>query len=328
MLRRYLLVIITFSLLAATAGAAEAKYKYYRVGNAADAQTKTQAGFALMGGGDDSDEAFRWMCLKANGGDFLVIRASGKDDYNPYLEKLCKLNSVAALVIPNREAAQEPFVAETIRKAEALFIAGGDQANYIRGWTGTPVQEAVNELIGRGVPVGGTSAGLAVMGQFAFSALNDSAYSKETLADPYNDRVTIAKDFLDIVQMKNVITDTHFAKRDRLGRLLGFMARVVKDGMSDEVRGIGVDEKSVALLEPDGKVRVVGRGKGAYFFRPTKAPEVCEKGKALTYRGIEVVRVAPGGTFDLKAWKGEGKTYKLNVVDGKVESTQESGSAY
>ena len=101
--------------------AQETKYQYFRAGNPQDVVTKTQFGIALMGGGKDLDDAFSWMCQKSGGGDFLVIRATGDDDYNPYIAKLCKQNSVATLVIPTREAAMDPKVAETLQKAEALF---------------------------------------------------------------------------------------------------------------------------------------------------------------------------------------------------------------
>ena len=87
----------------------------------------------MMGGGSDLDEAFAWLCKRGNGGDFLILRATGDDDYNSYVNKLCQANSVATLIIPNREAAEDPAVAEIIRKAEVIFIAGGDQANYLRG---------------------------------------------------------------------------------------------------------------------------------------------------------------------------------------------------
>jgi cyanophycinase-like exopeptidase len=57
------------------------------------------------------------------------VRATGDDGYNSYVNGLCKVNSVATLIIPTREAAQDPAVADIIRKAEIIFIAGGDQAN-------------------------------------------------------------------------------------------------------------------------------------------------------------------------------------------------------
>ncbi len=82
----------------------------------------------MMGGGKDLDEAFRWLCKKASGGDFLVLRARGDDDYNSYVKGMCKLNSVATLIIPDSAAAQDPAVADIIRHAEAVFIAGGNQA--------------------------------------------------------------------------------------------------------------------------------------------------------------------------------------------------------
>ena len=310
-------------------GQQQAKSSYFRVGNQQDATTKTQFGVALMGGGTDIDEAFQWMCSKSGGGDFLVIRATGDDDYNPYIAKLCHENSVATLIIPSREAAMDPTVAQTISKAEALFISGGDQSNYVKFWKGTPVEDAINKLIKRGVPVGGTSAGLAVLGQFSFSAMNDTAYSKDTLENPFNDRVTIATNFLRVPHMAETITDTHFVKRDRQGRFLVFMGRILTDHMARQVRGIAFDERSAGLMEPDGTLKVVGTGKGGYFYRPTHAPEVCAPGKPLTFRGIDVYRAATGATFDLAQWKGDGgKSYTLNVVEGNVTTTQSDGAVY
>ena len=309
-------------------------YKYFRTGNSADVSTKTVAGFALMGGGKDQDAAFQWMCKKSGGGDFLIIRARGDDGYNEYIANMCHQNSVATLVIPTREAALDPFVAKTIRNAEALFIAGGDQANYVRNWQDTPVQNAMNELIRRGVPVGGTSAGLAVLGEFSYSALNDgnapgNLNSKQTLSDPYTERVTITHNFLKVDLLRRTITDTHFVARDRLGRLLAFMARIVQDKMAKDVRGIGVDERSAALLEPDGSINVVGTGSGAYFIHPKRRPDLCATQKPLTYSDIAVYRVPPGATYNVKNWTGSGGTsYSLHVDEGVIRSTRTDGDVY
>ena len=168
-------------------------YKYFRLGNKEDVVTKAEAGIAMMGGGSDLDEAFRWLCNKGNGGDFLILRARGDDDYNSYVNGLCKANSVATLIIPDRAAAEDPVVADIIRKAEVVFIAGGDQANYIRGWKGTGVEKAINDDIAAGKPIGGTSAGLAVLGEFVYGALGDKPDDKDlasgqVLADPYYER--------------------------------------------------------------------------------------------------------------------------------------------
>jgi cyanophycinase len=325
------LLVLFFSAVGAHAADS---YHYFRLGNKDDIQTKPTAGIAMMGGGSDLDEAFRWLCNKGNGGDFLILRARGDDDYNSYVNGLCKANSVATLIIPNREAAEEPAVAEIIRKAEVIFIAGGDQANYIRGWKGTPVERAINEGIAAGKPIGGTSAGLAVEGGFVYGALGDKPDDKDlasadVLVNPYFERVTIERDFLKTPHLENLITDSHFAKRDRMGRTLGFLARIMKDGWSPSPREVAIDEKSAVLVEADGTATVVGTGKGAYFLRPTRSPEICEKGVPLTFREISVYRAKAGGHFDLKSWVGQGgSAYSLSVVHGKIESTQPSHEIY
>lgn len=288
----------------------------------------------MLGGGSDLDEVFRWLCNKGNGGDFLVLRARGDDDYNSYVNGLCKANSVATLIIPDREAAEDPAVAEIIRKAEVLFIAGGDQANYIRGWKGTPVENAINDDIAEGKPIGGTSAGLAVEGEFVYGALGDkpddkSLASVDVLPNPYFERVTLERDFLKIPHLGNLITDSHLAKRDRMGRTLVFLARIMKDGWSQSPREVAIDEKSAVLVEADGKAAVVGTGRGAYFLRPTQGPEVCEKGVPLTFLNVSVYRVQAGGHFDLTSWTGDdGTAYSLSVERGKIESTQKGGEIY
>lgn len=309
-------------------------YKYIRVGNKDDVYTTPMFGIAMMGGGTDLDEAFRWLCNKGNGGDFLVLRARGTDAYNSYVNGLCKTNSVATLIIPDRAAAADPKVAEIIRKAEVIFIAGGDQANYIRFWQGTAVESAINDAIAAGKPIGGTSAGLAVEGEFVYGALGDKPddadlASQEVLRNPYHERVTLVREFLKIPLLENLITDSHFAKRDRMGRSLGFLARLMKDGWSSSPREVAIDERSSVLVDADGKATVVGTGKGAYFLRPTQSPEVCEKGTPMTFHGINVYRVQAGGHFDLTSWSGDtGSTYTLSVEREKIQSTQAGNAVY
>jgi len=263
-----------------------------------------------------------------------VLRASGNDDYNPYVQGLCHANSVATLIIPTREAAGEAKVAEAIRKAESIFIAGGDQARYINFWERTPVQKALNEHIHASKPIGGTSAGLAVLGEFIYSAQgdkpdDDDLTSQQTLMNPFFARVTLQKDFLHIALLRDTLTDTHFVTRDRLGRSLVFLARIMNDGWSRHPREIAVDERSAVLVEPDGNAEVVGTGKGAYFIQPTVSPKVCSPGQPLTFSGLKVYNAPTGSHFDLRSWKGNGGSeYQLSVVEGKVESTRPEGSRY
>lgn len=313
--------------------AADPHYAYFRIGNASDIETKFQGGFALIGGGKDLDAAFQWMCEHSGGGDFLIVRARGTDAYNPYVQGVCHLNSVATLVIPDRAAAADPFVIKTIHSAEAIFIAGGDQADYINFWMGTPVQQALNDAIARNVPIGGTSAGLAVQGEFVYSSQGDAPdgpalTSSEVLSNPFNPRVTIVRQFLNIPLLKSVITDTHFSARDRMGRTLVFMARILQDGLSTQVRDIAVDERTAVLLEPDGRGSVVGAGY-AYFLQAAKKPETCEPATPLTFRGVAATSLHAGEHFDVRSWSStEGTSYTLSVESGTLHSTLRSGAVY
>jgi cyanophycinase len=321
-------------LLVIASGMGQVSFKYIRVGENADVQTKPFAGIALMGGGSDLDEAFRWLCQKANGGDFLVLRASGGDDYNAYVKGLCKLNSVATLIVPDRAASLDPFVVNAINRAEAIFIAGGDQAQYVNYWKTTPVQDAINDAVAAGKPIGGTSAGLAIAGAFSYGALNDppdgsDLASQDALQDPYLARITLVRDFLNIPLLKNTLTDSHFVKRDRMGRSLVFLARIVQEGWSSDAHEIAIDEGSAALIEPDGKATIVGPGTGAYFMRLSPAPELCEHGEPLTLRNVAVYKAPAGAHFNLSSWTGDGGlSYTLSVERGTIRSSRQDGSIY
>jgi cyanophycinase len=313
---------------------ARSSYQYIRLGNHENVETKPISGIALMGGGSDIDEAFRWLCEKANGGDFLILRARGSDAYNPYVNGLCKLNSVATLIIPDRDAALDPTVTDIVRHAAAIFIAGGDQARYVNFWRGTPVQQAINADIASGKPIGGTSAGLAILGEFSYGALNDppddsSLTSAEALHNPFVNQITLVRDFLVVPILRTTITDSHFAKRDRMGRSLVFLARLLQDGWTKNPRETAVDERSAVLVEPDGKTKVVGSGKGAYFLRPTENPFICKRDVPLTFHNISVYKVPSGGQFDLRSWTGEGGVqYMLTVDAGVIASTATNHAVY
>jgi cyanophycinase len=311
-----------------------ADFEYIRQGNPQDVQTRAEAGVAMMGGGTDLDEAFRWLCAKANGGDFLILRAHGDAAYNPYVSGLCKINSVATLIIPSRKAAQEARVAEIIGQAEVIFIAGGDQSRYVNFWKETPVQDAVNAHVAAGQPIGGTSAGLAVLGQFVYGSLEDKPddadlTSREVLANPYIKRVTVVRDFLKVPGLQNILTDSHFAKRDRMGRSLGFLARIVADGWSKTPREIAIDEKSALLVEASGRAKVVGTGKGVYFLQITDAPEVCKPGQPLTLRNVAAYHAPTGATFDVRGWSGDGgEAYSISVEAGEIHTSRARNAVY
>src|SRR5262245_51324724 len=317
-----------FALGAPQAGAAQG-YQYFVVGNPQDVVTPTSGLLVLQGGGTDVDENFVRMGARAGGGDFVVIRASGTDAYNPYIYGLCNCDSVATIVFKNRQAALNDFVTETIRNAEALFIAGGDQSEYVQFWKNTPVEDAIHHVASKPAPVGGTSAGMAIMSEFVYSAMsNSSLTSAEGLADPFHRDLTLDRDFLALPKLRRMITDQHVEERDRMGRTVAFLARLVHDGWTSEGLAIAADRETALHVDPvSGKSEVFTTPDHetpyVWFLRTPGPPEVCEPLTPLTYRNIEVYRIGPDGSFDLDKWHGTGGiSYMLSAEDGVLTSSR------
>jgi len=282
-----------------------ASYDYWLTGNPADAQpAQTRAGLILSGGGGDVPAAWKWFVACAGGGDIVILRASGGDGYNDYVfSKIGGVNSVETIKFNDASAATDPRVLEIIAKADGLFLAGGDQARYVNYWKGTPVAAALNAHLRAGKPVGGTSAGLAVLGQYYFSALEDSVTSAAALANPYDQKVTVGRDFIAAPVLVGVITDSHFMARQRLGRLVAFLARIAADEKPQPSRilGLGIDEATALCIEPDFTARVFTEKNGlAWLVVPKNPPEVIAPGKLLVARGIQVIGLGPDSALNLK----------------------------
>ena len=279
------------------------------IGDTANVNTPVKAGLVMIGGGRDVDEAFKWMIDRSAGGDVVIIRASGKDGYNPYINGLGKVNSVETLKIDSRALANNDTVAYIIRNAEMLFIAGGDQSNYMNFWRGTKTMDAINYLLNvKHAPVGGTSAGCAIMGGIYYSGENASVTAEQALANPYNPLVKLYHDdLLHAPFLQSVITDQHYITRDRQGRHVAFLSRIVKDWHLF-ANGIAADEHTAVCVDENGHAIVIGTSK-AYFLLTNnqKPPEICEPGKPLTWdnnhqaiRVYEVYGSATGnGSFDV-----------------------------
>lgn len=281
-------------------------------GNAEDVDTETESGLVIMGGGADVDAAFKWMIHLSGGGDVVVIRASGTDAYNKYIYGLGEVNSVETLLIDSRAAANDEKVIQTLKGAEALFIAGGDQSDYIAYWQGTETEDALNYLLNeKKIPVGGTSAGAAILGKLYYSGENGSITADAALSDPYNSRITLyANDFLETPYLNNVIADQHFSQRDRQGRLVTFLSRYMKDRQIAP-RGIGVDEHTAVCIDRDGMAKVYGSN-AAYFLKTdaSKQPETVEMGRNLQWnqdeKAVQVYRITGSdegsGAFNVKTF--------------------------
>ncbi|MGQ9587772.1 MAG: cyanophycinase [Thermoplasmata archaeon] len=327
-----LIVVASTMLVSLPVSGAKAAYEYYVAGNADDVVTPTTAGLLLAGGSYDVDDGMKWMISRSGGGDFVVIRCAGTDAYNPWIyTDLGGVDSCETIITLSSEACYNSFVIGKIRNAEALFIAGGDQWDYVSMWKGTPVEDAIHFVASKPAPVGGTSAGLAILGEFAFAAENGTITSKKALDNPFNRRVSLSRDFLTLPNMESKITDSHFSARDRMGRLVTFLARIVQDGWAAEAKGIGVNEQTALGVDPNGDVTLFGliSTSAAYFLRTPGPPEVCTAKTPLTYTEVSVYKISYSGTFNLVTWEGAGGTaYLVSAMDGVMTSTLPSGELY
>jgi len=307
-------------------------YTSYFTGNPTDISPITAFGVCLMGGATEHDNAMIWLLNKANGGDVVVLRSSGSNGYNDYLYSGLgvSVNSVETLVITSVEGATNPYVLDKVSKAEMIWLAGGDQWNYISYFKDNALENLLNIHVNvKHAPIGGTSAGMAILGGRYFSAQNGTVTSEQALANPYASNVTVggysgttlpSTDFLNVPFLSDVLTDTHYDNPDRRGRHVTFLALFFP---ISPVKGIACNEYVAVCIGNDGIAKVFGDypnyNEFAYFIDPNcfwpNTVENCQPNQPLTWnfngQALKVYKV-PGtmnGTnyFDLSnGWQNGG----------------------
>jgi cyanophycinase-like exopeptidase len=333
------LLLLTYSLQSQS-------YTSYFSGNTNDTLVSgLPGGVCLMGGASEHDDAMKWFLQQCQGGDVLVLRASGSNGYNAYLYNQLgiKVNSVETIVCHSANASNDSYLHQKINQAEGIWFAGGDQWDYVSYWRNTPIDSLINLGIqSRKIVIGGTSAGMAILGGYYFTARNGTVTSAAAMNNPYTGRVTVdSNSFIHAPFMQEVITDTHYDNPDRKGRHVAFMARILTD-YRVEAKGIACDEYTAVCIDAVGIARTYGDYPGnddnAYFIQPnceleSRAPEQCSTGLPLTWNldesalKVYAVKGTPGGTntFDLSDWiKGTGGEWQNWYVENNTLYTTES----
>ena len=330
-------LVIFILLFAISKKALTQAYTSFFTGDVADVTTVTKGGTVLMGGATENDNAMRWFLQRSGGGDVVVIRASGSNGYNNYLFTTLGIavNSVQTIVFNNASAAYDPYVINQIRNAEALWIAGGDQYNYVNYWKNTPIDTAINFLINtKKVTVGGTSAGMAILGGIVNTAQFGSVTSATALNNPYHSSIDLLNGgFILNPILQNVLTDTHYDNPDRKGRHTSFLAHLFTD-FAIPAKGIASEEYTAVCIDTNGIANVYGNYPAnddyAYFLAPNcvlpNTPETCIAGQPLTWNrnndALKVYKVAGtqngANSFNLNNWTtGTGGTWeKWHVTNG------------
>jgi len=298
-------------------------YTHYQLGDpTAPRPAQTAPGLLLMGGGERNYAALRWFLRKAGHGRIVVLRASQAGEIGEeFYRDVGGTTFVETYVFSNREAAYASAVLRSLRAADGIFIAGGDQSRYVRYWRGTPVAQALNAHVRAGKPLGGTSAGLAILGEYLYGAMDGgSQVSQDALADPLGPANTIETDFLRLDLLRGVVTDTHFSERNRLGRLIAFLTKA--ESLAGDERaliGLGVDEDAAVAVGADGRARV-------YALQPQAGAHVVRggftrsqvKNRPMQLDQVEVIGVGTQSTLFLPQGKVKAPAFlrQYRIRDG------------
>jgi cyanophycinase-like exopeptidase len=307
---------------------------FYTAGNTSDVSPATVPGLALVGGGGRCNEAYRWLIQRSGGGDFVFLTTtdySDQDDNQFFVDmrQLGAVDSITTLTVNSRAMAEAEKVETAVRNAELLFIDGGDQTEYYDLWKGTRLQNAVRYLLEtKKIPLGGTSAGMAVLSGLAYIPLKQGVTSAEALGDPFHANMdSIKNDFLTTPFLVNTISDTHWSERDRCGRTIAFQARIITDGLTSlqSARAIACDERTAVCIDSSGWAVVFGNSDAddfAFFLSCRSMPERCLPGQSLHWTNAVSIWKVKGteagiNGFDLLNWQGhDGSRHDVNVLNG------------
>ena len=259
------------------------------------------------------------------------------------------------------------------------FVNKPDKHDYIKYWKNTQLDWTLRDLSIKKVPIGGTSAGLAVLGQFDFAALQGSVTSTQALSNPFNKYMSLdptpqtlnsttptstAGGFITPSPLFNTILDAHLDERDRMGRLVTFVSRLIGSyngaGCSGGIlvpkeesrnlsptpygdiiaRGIGVGVEAALLVSGDGDASTpimaelvtnptTTTNSAAYFLLPQNYPAQCVDGKPLSGVTTKVVKVDKSRpTFNMSTWTGGYDPYTLSVTNGVMKVSDNGNSPY
>ena len=176
---------------------------------------------------------------------------------------------------------------EMLERATGLFLTGGSQIRLSSTLGGTAIAAAIRRRHAEGLVVAGTSAGASLLSEHMI-AIGDGG------GTPRRRLVHLAQG---LGLTRDVIIDQHFRRRDRLGRLLTALS------YNPAPIGLGVDEDTAAIIDPDGMLRVLGAGAvtvvDASRMRFTNSYAV-NRGQPLAMLGLHLDFLTTGCRYDLK----------------------------
>ncbi|NOU27805.1 MAG: hypothetical protein HOO96_07875 [Polyangiaceae bacterium] len=281
----------------------------------------------VLDGGFEGTVTRTWIHATVSGGaasrgDVVVLTPQASDAAGSWVQVASFHSAQTVALLDGATAADYRAAAAIVAGAEVVWFTGGDQAKYV-AWKGTPLMAAVQRVYDRGGVVGGSSAGMIILGSSvndATKTLSENITTKLAVADPYDPVIHFTQDILRLGPLGRCITDPHFIGRDRMGRLGMFMARQVKDGFATpDVLGIGVDDGAALAIDKNGIGRRLadGAAPGVYVVKGG-APDVAQSGQPLVYGALRVVKLAGSSdSYDFVRRCGNGAAQTFGI-DGNA----------
>ncbi len=242
---------------------------------AGDPVVGSSAGTLLAVGGGDKTSIWPIFFDLVGGKDapiVVITTASPESDHtNGDFEELKELGATSLTILPidSPEAANNDSLIEPLKKARAVWIAGGRQSRLVDVYLGTKAERELHALLARGGVVGGSSAGASI--QASYLVRGSKTDSKIMMAPGYEQGFGF---------LKNTAIDQHVNTRGRMNDMREVLAA------HPGLLGIGLDESTAIIVRKD-RADVVGAG----FVHFSAIEAGTEK----------VFDIAAGSSFDLAA---------------------------
>lgn len=166
------------------------------------------------------------------------------DDYKKAFARL-KARNTGIINITTRDEAHDEKYLQRLREADVIMVTGGDQMRLTSILGGTPFLDLMlKKYTEENFIYAGSSAGAAaVSNSMVFQGTSEVSLFKGKV------RVTSGLGF-----MSNVIVDTHFVTRGRIGRLLQIVVA------NPRLLGIGLEENAALMITNDTILEAIGPG--------------------------------------------------------------------
>jgi len=261
-----------------------------------------QGSLLMVGGGGEysswADAPYTWFVEKAHFGKIINIDVDeASSEYPEYFISLGADRSSEAFRISSKSAANDSATFRKLISARGIFLEGGDQSEYVLTWKGTLVEDAIHYVFDHGGAIGGTSAGLAVLGQVVYDATGGYLYPDESAYNAYTPDIHLTDDFLNL--LPDVLTDSHFFPRGRLTRLAPMLARRIVDNGQENIMGIGICENTALCVDSTRVATVFGDATVSILYQSEESSIDCQPGKPLTFTDIVFHQLPRGAVFDL-----------------------------